>query len=157
MQCGPGCHHLEDNDLEDKDLDMPHEGKELEMMMFEDVRTSVLNIAASWLAKKLVTVHTLTMLHTDLQDLFEGLSELFFSPHDDLSNWTEGDWKSFECKCEVVMDKWRTMLASSSSGLRRRIRSQWLSRTTRPRRSGGGQNTRDHQHTSLRITDSCLF
>ena len=50
------------------------------------------------------------MLHTDLQDLFEGLSELFFSPHDDLSNWTEGDWKSFDCKCEVVKDKWQTML-----------------------------------------------
>ena len=31
----------EDNDLEDKDLDMPHEGKEREMMLFEDVRTSV--------------------------------------------------------------------------------------------------------------------
>ena len=111
------------HDLQDKDLDVPHEDKELEkalalfalsvignMKMLEDLR----NTTSEWLTvmkqHQHVAVPVWSMLHTDLQDFFEGLTEMLSIGDAAKSIWTKGEvQKSFECQCKLMRDKWQTL------------------------------------------------
>ena len=80
------------------------------MEMLEDLR----NTTSEWLTvmeqHQHVAVPVWSMLHTDLQDFFEGLTELLSIDDDAKSLWTKGEVQtSFGCQCKLMRDKWQTL------------------------------------------------
>ena len=102
---------------------MPHEDKELDngcacpilaianMKMLWDLKIAT----ASWLAMmqkpKYVTATGRSVLHREIEDLFDSLTELYDIADEApaLHIWTKGELKSFDCHCKLMRDKWETV------------------------------------------------
>ncbi len=116
------------HDLQDKDLDVPHEDKELDngrvlplwvigkaranMKMLWDLKLDT----ASWLAMmqkpKYVTVPgRRSVLHREIEDFWDSLTELYSIVDEAPAQhiWTKGELKSFDCHCKLMRDKWQTV------------------------------------------------
>ena len=104
------------DDRKDKDLNVPEEDNEFEepmqmirfvvklpenIKMIEDIRITT----TSWLTM-VKQQENVTLLQTDLQEFFEGLTKLLCTADEEKSIWTKGEVKSFDRQCKLMKAEW---------------------------------------------------
>ncbi len=104
------------DDRKDKDLNVPEEDNEFDeplqmirslimlpanIKMLEDIRITT----NSWLAM-VKQQENVTLLQTDLQEFFEGLTKLLCTADEEKSIWTKGEVKSFDRQCKLMKAEW---------------------------------------------------